>query len=195
MGPTVYKQLIWLGVAIVAGNAPYAQSAPRTYAIEPAQTIVSFEVRNLGIAKRRGLFDSVSGRVLLDAQAGNGSVDIVVNAQSVETSDSATRMFLRGKSFLNVEQYSQIVYKAGRVIFEQHKPVRIEGELTLLGITKSVSLAISGYTCEDDSSGASRCVLDAAATFRRSDFGMNHYMTLVSDDVRLAIHGVTTGAL
>jgi polyisoprenoid-binding protein YceI len=118
-----------------------------------------------------------------------------VNALSVATSDPATRTFLRGKSFLNVEQYSQITYKAERVVFERERPVRIDGELTLLGVTKSVSLWVSGYTCEGDPSGASRCVLDAATTFRRSDFGMNHYMTLVSDDVRLAIHSVTTGAL
>jgi len=197
MGLTVFKQLLSLGAAalLLAGNAPCAQSAPQAYAIEPAHTVVSFEVRNLGIAKRRGLFDSVSGRVLLDAQAGNGSVDIVVNALSVATGDPATRTFLRGKSFLNVEQYSQIIYKAGRVAFEQGRPVRIDGELTLLGVTKSVSLSISGYTCEGGPSGASRCVLDAATTFRRSDFGMNHYMTLVSDDVRLAIHSVTTGEL
>jgi polyisoprenoid-binding protein YceI len=188
----VFKQLTWLGAAVVAGNVPYAQSAPRAYAIEPAHTVVSFEVRNLGIAKQRGRFANVSGQVLLDAQGGNGTVDIVVNARSVETSDSATRTFLRGKSFLNVEQYSQIVYKAGRVMFEQGKPVRIDGELTLLGVTKSVSLSISGYSCEDDSSGTSHCILDAAATFKRSEFGMNHYMALVSDSVRLAIHSVTT---
>jgi polyisoprenoid-binding protein YceI len=191
----VLKQVIWLAAAIAAGSAPYAQAAPRTYAIEPAHTVVSFEVRNFGIAKRRGLFPGVSGRVLLDAQAGNGSINIVVNTRSVETSDPATRTFLRGKSFLDVEQFSEIVYKAGRVIFEQDKPVRIEGELTLLGVTRSVSLSISGYTCEGDSSGADRCVLDAATTFRRSEFGMNHYLALVSDDVRLAIHSVTTRAL
>jgi polyisoprenoid-binding protein YceI len=195
MGPTVFKQLTWLGTALVAAGMPYAQSAPRAYAIEPAHTVVSFEVRHLGIAKQRGLFDSVSGQVLLDAQADNGSVEIVVNARSVETGNTATRTFLRGKSFLNVEEFSEIIYKAGRVIFEQHKPVRIEGELTLLGVSRAVSLSISGYTCEDDSSGSNRCVLDAATTFKRSEFGMNHYMALVSDDVRLAIHGVTTRAL
>jgi len=190
----VFKQLLLLAAAIAA-SVPYAQSAPRAYAIEPAHTLVSFEVRNLGISKQRGLFDEVAGQVLLDAQAGNGAVDIVVNARSVETNNAATRAFLRGKSFLNVEQFSAIVYRAGRVIFERDKPVRIDGQLTLLGVTKPVSLSISGYACENDSSGSSRCILDAAATFRRSDFGMNHYMTLVSDDVRLAIHGVTSRAL
>ena len=131
-------QLIWIAIAAFALAAPHAQSAPRAYAIEPAHTVVSFEVRNFGIAKRRGQFDAVSGNVLLDAQAGYGSIDIVVNARFVEASDPATQAFLRGKSFLNVDLYSEIVYKAERVIFANEKPVRVEGELTLLGVTRSV---------------------------------------------------------
>ena len=191
------RALFWVTVAIVvAGCVPSVRAAPRAYAIEPAHTLVSFEVRNFGIAKRRGLFDRVTGQVSLDAQAGAGSVEIVVNARSVETSDAATRAFLRGRSFLNVERFSQIVYRAGRMIFANEKPVRIEGELTLLGVTRSVSLSVSGYACEGGGSSASdRCVMDAATTFKRSEFGMNHYLGLVSDEVTLSIHGVTTQAL
>jgi polyisoprenoid-binding protein YceI len=187
----VLERVIWTAAVAIAAAAPYAQCAPRTYSIEPAGTVLSFEVRNLGIAKRQGLFGSVTGNVSLDTQAGNGSVDIVVDARSVKTSDPATRAFLRGKSFLNVERYSEIVYKGGRVIFANDKPVRVEGELTLLGITKSVPLAISDFQCEYPSSGARRCVLEAATTFKRSEFGMNRYMTLVSDDVTLFIRSVT----
>lgn len=189
----MFKQImLCAGAVIVAGAAPFARSAPYAYAIEPAHTVVSFEVRNLGIAKRRGLFDGVTGKVSLDAQAGNGSIEIVVNARSVATSDAATRAFLRGKSFLNVERYSEIVYRAGRVIFANGKPVRIEGELTLLGVTRAVPLSISGYTCNGDSSDSSRCVMDAATSFKRSEFGMDRYLGLVSDNVTLSIHGVTS---
>jgi polyisoprenoid-binding protein YceI len=150
--------------------------------------VVSFEVTNLGIAKRQGVFKDVTGTVLLDPQGGNGSIDIVVNARSIKTGDAATQAFVRGKSFLNVDEYSEIAYRAERVVFADGKPVRIEGKLTLLGVTKDVSLAVSGYECSD----TAQCVLDAAATFKRSEFGMNRYLALVSDSVRLAIHGVAT---
>jgi polyisoprenoid-binding protein YceI len=162
-----------------------AHSAERAYAIEPARTVVTFEVNNLGIVKRRGVFAAVSGTVVLDNQTGNGSMNILVDARSVRASDAATQTFVRGKSFLDVDHHSEIVYKADRVVFLDGKPSRIDGELTLLGVTKTVSLSVSDYHC------AGECTLDAATTFRRSEFGMNHYMRLVSDDVTLAIHGVT----
>jgi polyisoprenoid-binding protein YceI len=181
----VYKQALWLGLAAMAIAAPCAHPAePQDYSIEPSHTVVTFQVRNLGIAKRRGVFNVVAGRVLLDPKAGDGSVEIVVNAESVQAGDPATQTFVRGKSFLNVDRYSEITYKADHIVFAGTKPTRVEGRLTLLGVTRTVPLTISEYRCADQ-----KCVLEAVATFRRSEFGMNHYLALVSDDVRLEIHG------
>jgi polyisoprenoid-binding protein YceI len=185
------KSVLWFIAAAFAGIAAVARSAPAAYLIEPTHTVVSFEVRNLGFARQRGLFDAVSGKVSLDSQAHTGSVDIVVDAKSVQTDNAAASAFLRGQSFLDVERFTQIVYRAGQVIYEQGQPVRIEGELTLLGVTRAVSLAVSNFQCRADAVGATRCVLEAAASFKRSQFGMNRFLTLVSDDVRLAVHGVT----
>ena len=99
------------------------------------------------------------------------------------------------KSFLDVEQYAEIAYRADRIVFADGKPSRIEGKLTILGITKDVSLLVSDYECADEqSSEGAQCVLEAATNFRRSEFGMNRYLAFVSDNVRLAIHGVVTEA-
>ena len=185
------KYALWLIAVALAVTAGPARTATAAYVIEPTATVVSFEVRNLGFARQRGEFDAVTGKVALDSQARTGSVDIIVNARSVRTGNAATGEFLRGRSFLDVERFSQIVYRGSRVIFEQGKPLRIEGELTLLGVTRAVSLVVSNFECRTGAAGASRCVLEAAAGFKRSQFGMNRYMTLVSDDVRLAIRGVT----
>jgi len=189
----VIRQIALLGAALIAAAPLCTHSAARVYAIEPTRTVVTFEVT--GIAQQRGVFDSVSGRVLLDPTAGTGTVDIVVNAQSVRTSHAAAETILRGKSFLNIERYSEIDYRAGRVAFVRGKPSRIEGELTLLGITKPVPLSISNYTCADeaapDDTSSKPCVLDAIATFKRSEFGMRRYMAFVGDNVTLVIHSVT----
>jgi polyisoprenoid-binding protein YceI len=181
----VFKQKAWLSAAILSMAPAHGHSAERAYTIEPARTVVTFEVTNLGIAKRRGVFGSVSGTVVLDNQACNGSLHITVDARSVRANDPATQAFVRGKSFLNVTHYSEIAYKGERVVFQHGKPSRIDGELTVLGVTKPVSLTVSDYRCEEE------CTLDAAATFRRSEFGMNRYLTFVSDAVTLTIHGVT----
>lgn len=188
------KQAIWLSAAIMVALPVSGHCSKQAYAIEPASTVVTFEVSSLGIAKRQGVFSAVTGTVLLDAQTGNGSVDLVVNARSVRASNAATETFVRGKSFLNVDRYSEIAYKAEHVVFVDEKPARVDGKLTVRGVTRDVPLTISGYRCGDHSTplATSGCVLDAVATFRRSDFGMNQYMAFVSDNVRLVVHGVTT---
>jgi polyisoprenoid-binding protein YceI len=186
----MFRQAIALIASALALLPLRVNAASQTYAIEPSHTVVSFEVRNMGMAKQRGVFDQVAGIVMLDPQLAAGSIEIVVNARSVATSNAVTQAFLRGTSFLDVEQYSEITYKAVRVVFAGDKPIRIEGKLTLLGVTQDVPLVVSGYQCAEHSGAATGCVLDAAASFRRSRFGMNHYLALVSDTVRLAIHGV-----
>ncbi len=191
----MFKQATWPCTFLVAILPVCAHSASHAYAIEPTHTIVSFEVSNLGAITRRGVFSDVTGEVSLDPQAGNGSMEILVKARSLHTDDSTTQAFVLGKSFLDVKQYSEIAYRADRIVFADGRPFRIEGKLTLLGVTKDVSLLVSGYECRDEQNPeGGHCVLDAAATFRRSEFGMNHYLTFVSDNVRLAIHGVATEA-
>lgn len=161
------------------------------YAIDPAETTVSFEVRNFGLSSQRGSFNSVAGIVMLNAEEGSGRIDIAVDTRSVRTGNETTERFLRGPGVLNVEQYSEMAYRAGNVVFEAGKPMRIDGELTLLGVTRPVPLAVKSYACAESAMRArKRCTLDAVAVFKRSEFGMTGYRTVVSDDVKLAIHGV-----
>jgi polyisoprenoid-binding protein YceI len=167
-----------------------ARASPREYAIDPAQTVVSFEVRKLGISRQSGEFNSVAGTVALDAESGGGSMNIAVDTRSIRAGSAMAEKFLRGPSVLNVEQYNEIAYRAAHVVYVKGKPGRIDGELTLLGVTRPVSLTIVDYSCPDAPGREQRCKLDATAVFRRSDFGMTGYMAIISDEVKLEIHGV-----
>jgi polyisoprenoid-binding protein YceI len=156
--------------------------------MDPARTVVSFEVRNLGLSVQHGRLYGATGTVALDAEAGSGRIDIVVDARSIETGNEATEKFLRGQGLLDVEQYPEIAYKAERVVFANGEPERIEGELTLLGVTRSVPLTVAHYGCTRGTLPArERCTIDATASFRRSAFGMTRYRALISDEVKLAI--------
>jgi polyisoprenoid-binding protein YceI len=100
---------------------------------------------------------------------------------------------MRGQSLLNVEEYPEITFKAVRVEFQNGAPHRIDGELTLRGVTRALNLVVTDYGCRrEHRSSEQRCRMDAVATFRRSEFGMTRYMTLTSDVVTLAIR--TEGA-
>ncbi|MGH8241002.1 MAG: YceI family protein [Steroidobacteraceae bacterium] len=169
-------------------SVPRTQAAISEYTIDPTRTEVSFEVRNLaGIASQRGRFSGATGIVALDAVDQRGSVDIVIDARSLEAGNEAVARFMRGESLLNVEEYPHITFKAVRVVFQDGRPSRIEGELTMRGVTRGLALSVTEYGCRHE-----RCRMDAIATFKRSDFGMTRYMTFTSDEVKLAIR--TEGA-
>lgn len=175
-------------MAILMGLISCGAGASSTeYIIDSDETVVSFEVKRLGLSRQSGEFSSVEGKVALDAQTGSGNIDIAVDTRSVKASSETMESLLRGPAILNVERYSEIAYKAEHVIFaDDGKPERIEGHLTLLGVTRPVSLIVERYACTP----TNRCKLDAVATFKRSEFGMTRYLAIVSDEVKLAIHGV-----
>jgi polyisoprenoid-binding protein YceI len=192
------QRWIWLrGVLAMIAASPWTQAcaSPTQYALDPDHTVVTFEVRRLGFSRQSGEFGAVAGTVALDVEAGNGSIAIAVDTRSVRAGSEAQESFLRGPSVLNVEQYAEIAYKADRVVFVDGKPDRIDGHLTLLGVTRAVSLRVLKYSCPGiASAGPHQCKLDATAVFKRSEFGMTRYMALVSDEVTLAIHGVADHA-
>lgn len=185
---------IWLkGVLAMAAASvcAHAVASPTEYILNPEHTVVTFEVKRLGFSHQTGEFANVAGTVAIDPAAGSGSIDIAVDTRSVRAGNATQEKFLRGPNVLNVEQYSEIAYKAEHVVFAGGKPERIDGHLTLLGVTRPVSLKVVSYACSGTHlSGQPRCRLEAVALFKRSEFGMTRYMALISDEVKLAIRTV-----
>src|SRR5687767_10794300 len=127
-----------LAMIVVTGCAQ-TLAAPTAYVIDPTRSTVSFEVKRLGFA-RSGEFTSVAGTVVLDAGANSGSVEIAVDSRSIRAGSEPEENFLRGPSVLNVEEHAEIAYEAGNIVFANGRPVRIDGTLTLRGVTRPVSL-------------------------------------------------------
>jgi polyisoprenoid-binding protein YceI len=185
---------IWLAgifaFATLAAGTPRVHAAVSEYTIDPARTVVSFEVRNLaGIASQRGKFNGATGSVTLDAAERSGRVDIVIDARTLEAGNEAVARFMRGESLLDVEAYPEITFRAVRIVFRNGEPQRIEGELTLRGVTKALTLTVTEYGCKRGRADVEpqRCKMDAFASFKRSEFGMTRYLTFTSDEVKLAI--------
>ena len=175
----------WLaGLLGLAGLLPQPGAGATDYTLDPSRTLVTFEMRSMGILQR-GEFGHTAGTVMLDSAEERG--DIVIDARSLRASNEATAKFVRGPSMLNTDLHPEIAYRAQRVVFSQGKPARIEGELTLLGITRSIPLQVSSYYCDDGSVPRERCAIVATASVKRSAFGMTRYMLFASDDVKLAI--------
>ena len=168
---------LWCGLLCGA-----AQAAPESFAIDPGHTFPLFELRD---ATQRGRFNKTSGTVTIDTDAGTGSADIRIDARSVSTGNEELDRLLRGAFYFAVVDHPEITYRATAMHFEGGKPVRVEGELRFLGVTRQVALSVSGFGCMRFP--LPRCGADLSASFRRSDFGLTAMANFVGDEVAILI--------
>lgn len=179
------KKILFATLATVL-SAPAL--AADSYSVDARHTFPSFEVNHLGFSTQRGRFNKTSGKIVLDRQAKTGSVDIVIDAASVDTGLDKLEEHLRGEEFFNVEKFPTLSFKSRAVKFSGDKPSAVEGDLTLLGVTKPVTLTINAFNCGvHPINKKDVCGADAVAVIKRSEFGMTKYVPGVSDEVKLFI--------
>jgi len=173
---------------VVLGAALGAQAAPETYVVDPSHTFPSFRVAHLDISTQRGRFDRTRGNITLDRDAASGSIAIEIDAAAVSTGNPRLDAALRGEDFFDVERHPRIAFRSTRVQFERGEPARIEGELTLLGVTRPVALQVERFACTlKPFLVRTTCGADVSGLISRSAFGMKSYAAFVGDEVRLEI--------
>lgn len=173
---------------ILTTQAAYAWAAEESYTLDPAHTFPSFEVDHLGFSTQRGRFDQTHGMVIMDQQAKHGSVDISMDASSIDTGFKPLDEVLRGMEFLNVAQYPEVTFHSSKLKFDGEQLVTVDGVLTMLGVSRPVTLNVTHYKCGwDPVSSKYVCGVDAETILKRSDFGMTKFIPFVSDDVKLKI--------
>ena len=125
--------LMWLTCAS-------AHAEPVSYIVDPKHTYASFEINHLGLSTARGTFDRTSGDIILDAAAGIGYIEIIIDTASIDTGLAKRDEHLRAEDFFNVDRYPTMKFVATSLQFDGDRPVSAEGELTMLGTTLPVSL-------------------------------------------------------
>jgi polyisoprenoid-binding protein YceI len=185
----------WLLASFVIACASPALVLADTYKIDPDHTYPSLEVPHMGISIFRGKFTKSSGKVTLDRAAQSGTVEVEIDASSVDFGHAKLEEHLRSKDFLNVQQYPTITYK-GTLRFDDGEPEVVDGQLTLLGVTKPVKLEIDSFKCIDHPFYKKQvCGADAEGEFNRADFGMTHYADgeLGKVKVRIQVEAIKEG--
>jgi polyisoprenoid-binding protein YceI len=174
--------------ALAAVAALPALGAPEDFVVEPGHTFSHFGVSHLGISTQRGRFDATTGRIVLDREAGTGSIDVEIDARSVSTGNAALDAVVRGEDFLDAARFPAITFRSRRIAFEGGVPRRASGELTIAGRTRPVELEVVRFGCTRlPFLVRTTCGADAVALLRRSEFGMAAYSGLVGEEVRLEI--------
>ncbi len=124
----------------------------------------------------------------LDPVAKTGSVGFTIDAGSINTDIALRDKNLRSPNFFDIAKFPNIIYQSSIVIFSGDSPTSIEGNLTLLGVTKPVTLSINAYKCgPSPKNQKEKCSAVATAQIKRSDFGMTYALPLVGDEIKLVI--------
>lgn len=173
-----------LSTAVVAP----ALAAPVSYGVEPNHTFPRFSYTHLGFTTQQSRFDKTTGTVVYDKEGRSGSVDITIDARSVSTGSALFNQHIQAEDFLDTANHPSVTFKSTKVNFDGDKPVSIEGDLTMKGVTKRVTLTVTRFLAaphpiqKKDTIGA-----DAYTIVKRTDFNMGKYAPAVSDEVRIDI--------
>jgi polyisoprenoid-binding protein YceI len=181
-------------LALTALALPMAAAAsPESYTIDPTHTYAYFEVEHLGVSHQRGRFDRVSGKFTLDRAAKTGGVELAIESGSVSTGDNVKGSrprtlddHLKTADFFNAAEFPRMTFKSTGVKFAGDNPSEMAGQLTLLGVTKPVTLKVERWVCKDNPmSKKPMCGGNASGSLKRTDFGMKYGVPAIGDDVRL----------
>ncbi len=165
-----------LPVAMLALMTGSAIAAPVTYNLDPNHTYPSFEADHFGgLSVWRGKFDRSSGRVVLDKDKASGTVDITVDASSIDFGHPKLNEHTKSAEMFDVEKFPTATYKGTLTGFKNGAPTGIDGQLTLHGVTKPVKLTINQFKCMiNPITKKEVCGADASGTLNRSDFGISY---------------------
>ena len=175
-------------LALAAAAVAPAVAAPETYVADSTHTFSRFSYSHFGYSTQVSRFNKNSGKVVFDKAAKTGSVDIVIDTKSVDTGYDTFNEHIQGEDFLDTAKFPTATFKSTKVIFAGDKPAKVEGNLTIKGVTKPVTLTVTSFQAmphpmlKKDAIGA-----NATVTIKRSEFNAGKYAPHVGDDVTIDV--------
>lgn len=159
-----------------------------TYTIDPKHSFEMFEISHFGLSTIRGRFDKTSGTLDYDPAAKTGSVDVTIQVASVTTGDTERDAHLQTAEFFDAANHPTITFKSKTFRFEGDRLSAIDGDLTIRGVTKPVTLGVTHAICKSHPIyNVPACGASADTGIKRSDFGVKGYLPGVGDEVTLHI--------
>ena len=185
-----------LAPVLVALALPFAAiAASETYLLDPTHTNPNFSVNHLGMSTVYGHFERATGKVVLDRAAKTGSIEVKIPTATISTGDAkrtdgqrSRDDHLRSTDFFNVAEFPDMVFKSTKLTFNGDKLQTAEGTLTLLGVSKPVTLTANAFNCGvNPMIKKDMCGADLVGSIKRSDFGMKFGVPAIGDEVKLMI--------
>lgn len=179
---------LFAAITLAASAAAPAFAAPETFIVDGTHTYPRFSYSHLGFSTQLSRFNNTSGKVVFDKAAKTGAVDIVIDTKSVDTGYATFDEHIQAEDFLDTAKYPTATFKSTKVNFKGDKPATVDGNLTIKGVTRPVTLTVTSFQAmqhpmlKKDAIGA-----NAYTVIKRSEFNAGKYAPHVGDDVRIDI--------
>jgi polyisoprenoid-binding protein YceI len=146
--------------------------APGTWTIDASHSSVNFKVKHLGLAKTRGRFARFDGTAEIGDDPRDTRIEVTIDADSIETQDAKRDEHLRSADFLDVANHPQLIFRSTRVE-GRDDDWKLEGELTIAGVTRPVALDVTYEGVAGDPWGGTRAGFTASTQVNREDWGLS----------------------
>lgn len=173
---------------MLAAGLTLPAAAQETYVSDSPHTIAHFETGHLGISWQRGWFNKVDARITIDRAAKKGSIEAVIDTASLNSGHEARDKHVRSPDYLDVEKFPTITFRSSNLKFDGDNLAAADGDLTVLGVTKPVSLSVSMFRCiAHPVNKREMCGAAASTAIKRSEFGLKRGAIGIGDDVKITI--------
>ena len=180
-----------LGVSVLA--FPAAKAGAAEYRIDPAHSVVQFKISHLGYSWIVGVFDRISGSFAYDPAAGPGGqkVSVEIETASIDTGHAERDKHLRSPGFLNVKKFPKASFVSTGYEGGAERGT-MKGNLTLMGVTRPVAIAVKKVGEGNDPWGGYRAGFEGRVTINRRDFDAGRRLGPSSEsmDLFLALEGI-----
>jgi len=160
-----------------------------TYKFDQNHTTVNWSANHFGFSNPSGKFTDFEGALVLDeANPTKSSLDVTIKMDSLNTGLPKFDKHLKSADFFNVDKFPTAKFVSTSVVLVGKKTAKVKGELTLLGVTKPVTLDVKLNKLGLNSfTQAKTAGFSATTTIKRSEFGMSYGVPGISDDIKLTI--------
>jgi polyisoprenoid-binding protein YceI len=167
------KKIQWIAVVSLLSSMAFAAEPPSAgvYAIDADHSKVSFEVSHLVIATVEGQFNQFEGKITIDADFSKSSLEATIQTASIDTANEDRDKHLQADDFFDAKKHPQITFRS-TLVSGTPQNFEIVGDLTMKGVTRSVTLKGRYNGTVKDPWGNTKAGFRASTTVDRRDFGL-----------------------
>jgi polyisoprenoid-binding protein YceI len=179
------RNILAIGLMLIARQV---SAAPETYVIDGNHTLPRFSYSHFGYSTQLSRFDKTSGKIVLDKEAKQGSVNVTIQTSSVNTGYATFNEHIQGADFFDTAKFPTVTFISNKFNFSGDRIKSIDGVLTIKGISKEVSLEVTSFLCMPHPMVKKEaCGVNATTVVKRSEFNMGKHVPYVSDEVTIDI--------